>query len=517
MRITIKDCLSLPAFENAEVLAGKEKLEETIKKISVLEATLPEDLDTYDQAEDQMFVTGFFGNRQNVDVQCEISKKLAICGAVVLVLYKVGEVMKEVDDRLIETCKAVGLTLIVLDGKKKTSLSEIIEEVSQTLFFGTTDKFNNGLITNTVLHLLNFDKYVDFPGAIKAAALNNDFQMVILSNDFNPVLTVETRHKATIKTAVRIAKEKSVEKRSSVYTRIDVEGVVTYWGPIEIADNQYYMFIVDNKDSFSIDDVIKLVDIISVAMRMWKYTPENDKKAELVQALRRGNLRKAYSLKEDIDIDESNILSVFLASGFEDMGNQAIVDKYCSEHGLVALQIREGDETFGVILGDCMVSTCAKLFDEVKATRKTKLYHVTGIAGVEGACDAFKLINETWGVAQNVFPFKRAFSKYDLSLINNCNNIQVRGGFTKRSYMKLLEVFDEERSTKGKQLLETLETFALDAGMSGTKTAEIMNVHTNTVQYRLKRISEILGVEITANRIIPGLTIALALKRLERI
>ena len=38
---------------------------------------------------------------------------------------------------------------------------------------------------------------------------------------------------------------------------------------------------------------------------------------------------------------------------------------------------------------------------------------------------------------------------------------------------------------------------------------------TNTVQYRLKKINEILGAEITGNRVIPGLTIALALQRLE--
>ena len=37
------------------------------------------------------------------------------------------------------------------------------------------------------------------------------------------------------------------------------------------------------------------------------------------------------------------------------------------------------------------------------------------------------------------------------------------------------------------------------------------------VQYRLKKINEMLGVEITGNRVIPGLTMALALKRLERV
>jgi DNA-binding PucR family transcriptional regulator len=51
--------------------------------------------------------------------------------------------------------------------------------------------------------------------------------------------------------------------------------------------------------------------------------------------------------------------------------------------------------------------------------------------------------------------------------------------------------------------------------MNSGRTAEFLEIHNNTVQYRLKKANEILGAEMTANRVIPGLTLALALKRLE--
>ena len=44
-----------------------------------------------------------------------------------------------------------------------------------------------------------------------------------------------------------------------------------------------------------------------------------------------------------------------------------------------------------------------------------------------------------------------------------------------------------------------------------------MGIFTYNVQFRLKMSNELLGVEITGNRVIPGLTMALALKRLERV
>ena len=119
---------------------------------------------------------------------------------------------------------------------------------------------------------------------------------------------------------------------------------------------------------------------------------------------------------------------------------------------------------------------------------------------------------------ESVFPYKRVFTKYELALVSNCINLQVQGGYLKKNYMDLLEPFNREMGeNKARQLLETLETFVLDAGMNSSKTSEFMGIHTNTVQYRLKRINEVLGAEITGNRIIPGLTMALALKRLERV
>ena len=81
--------------------------------------------------------------------------------------------------------------------------------------------------------------------------------------------------------------------------------------------------------------------------------------------------------------------------------------------------------------------------------------------------------------------------------------------------MALLDPFRKEGDNKSRQLLETLETFVLDAGMNSGKTSEFMSIHTNTVQYRLKKINEILGAEITGNPVIPGLTISLALRRME--
>ena len=69
------------------------------------------------------------------------------------------------------------------------------------------NNFKNSLINNTIFHLLNFEKHSSFQQALHEAAVNNDFQVVLLSEEFNPVFTVETRHQATINEVIRRGRE----------------------------------------------------------------------------------------------------------------------------------------------------------------------------------------------------------------------------------------------------------------------------------------------------------------------
>lgn len=518
MKVTVKDCLELNAFKGAKVAAGASQLDRNVKAVSVLEAVDPKEISTYTD-KGEMLLTGFFAVRDDIARQCEIIKQVAADGHAAMVVFYVGNVVRSLDKKVILTAEETKLPLIVMPQNGGVHYSQVITQIMEKVLY--SDNFSNRLISNTIFHLLNFEKHGSFQSAVREAAINNDFQLILLSEDFNPILSVETRHKTTIAEAIRMGKERQVEKQSEVYTLIDVNGVLTYWGPVTINNDKYFMFIVDNEDSYSAGEITKLAEIIELAMGMWKYTPERDARAEFIKALMRGNKSLAYTLKDEAGIDGEDIVSVFFAKGI----NRGILTEFEKQEGLHIMKISESDETYGMILIDRDdpeveidgKGSCVKLFNKLKEDKTVRIFHVTGLDGIEGAGDAYRLIGESWSFVQNVFPYKRVFTKYELTLVSNCINIQLQGGYVKKNYMELLEPFKDTGESKGKQLLETLETFVLDAGMNSGKTAEFMGIHTNTVQYRLKRINDVLGVEITGNRVIPGLTIALALKRLERV
>ncbi|MCR5482612.1 MAG: PucR family transcriptional regulator [Clostridia bacterium] len=523
MKVSVKDCLQLDIFNAAKVIAGQRNLENRVKGVTVLEPTESKDIEMYIAQDGELVLAGFFGIRDNLQAQLEALSVLAAKGCSALVLFYTGFVSGEVHKELTEEAEKLGLPLIVMPDNKTISYSAVIKSVMEKVLYG--DNFSNRLISNTIYHLLNFEKYSSFQAAIREAAINNDFQLILLSEDFNPILSIETRHKATIAEAIRLGKERDVEK-SAVYTMIDVNGVLTYWGPVMINGEKHFMFIVDNEDSYSAGEITKLAEIIELAMGMWKYTPERDAKAEFIKALKRGNKSLAYTLKEEANIDSDRIISVFYARGIETGDGTKAVAFFEKEEGITVMKITESEETYGIILANGKATstgepadkaTCISLFNKLKEEKTVRIFHVTGVDGIEGAGDAYRLIGETWSFVQSVFPYKRVFTKYELALVSNCINIQLQGGYVKRNYLDLLDAFNDMGENKGKQLLETLETFVLDAGMNSAKTSEFMGIHTNTVQYRLKKINEVLGAEITGNRVIPGLTISLALKRLERV
>lgn len=525
MKITVNDCLSLEAFTPSILAAGKRNIGNRVRSVSVMDATTVETALKNNGVREQIVLTSFYGMTGKEKMQCEVVKGLAKEGVSALVIFHVEKGLTSTDSEVIETAEQVGLPLIVIPKNNKAEYSNAIEQIMDKLLYG--DNFKNSLINNTIYHLLNFEKHKTFQGALREAAVSNDFQVVLLSKDFNPILTIETRQKTTIADAIRMGKERNVEK-AGIYTFIDVNGVLTYWGPITINKEKYFLFIVDNEDNYSAGEITKLAEIIELAMGMWKYTPERDVRAELIKALIRGNKSLAYSLKDEMGIKTDNILSVFYAKGIENNQGNAVISEFEKRENIEVLRITEGEETYGMILksgektGDeemSQKSSCLQLFDKLKEGSKTvRIFHATGVDGIEGAGDAFRLISETWTFVESVFPYKRVFTKYELALVSNCINLQVQGGYLKKNYMDLLEPFWKEMGeNKAKQLLETLETFVLDAGMNSGKTSEFMGIHTNTVQYRLKRINEVLGAEITGNRVIPGLTMALALKRLDRV
>lgn len=519
MKVTVKDCLELAVLKKALVIAGNQGLENRVSAISFLEPGGFRNSQTMHK-KNELILTASFLERYNEDDQLQVIRSMSERGEAALVLLFPDPAKEKWPQSVISLANELRFPIVTIPEKTDTTYADIIDAVMEKVLYG--DNFANRLISNTIFHLLNFEKHSNFQSAAREAAINNNFQMVILSEDFNPIFSVETRHRTTIAEAIRAGIERDVDK-SAVYTRIDINGALTYWGPVTINGDKHYMFIVDNEDSYSPGEITKLAEILEIAMGMWKYSPVKDAKAEFIKALRRGNKSLAFCLREEAMGESDEILSVFCISGIERDDCLKKITAFEKRTGYEVLKIHEGDEIYGMILRESnekseeTSESCTELYQQLQINASAIIFHVTGVDGIEGSSDAYQLINEAWPFIQYIFPHQNIFTKYELALASNCINISIRSDSVKKNYMDLIAPFKAAREGKGKQLLETLEIFVLDAGLNTSKTAKMMNIHTNTVQYRLKRIREILQADMMGTSIIPGLTVALAVERIEKI
>ncbi|MBQ3965091.1 MAG: helix-turn-helix domain-containing protein, partial [Firmicutes bacterium] len=106
--------------------------------------------------------------------------------------------------------------------------------------------------------------------------------------------------------------------------------------------------------------------------------------------------------------------------------------------------------------------------------------------------------------------------RYELALARSAAVIQEQDPVQRQEYSAWFDPFKDLTPAKRRQFLETLEVFVLDAGRSTQRTAELLGVHTNTVQYRLHRVEEKMGINLLQGPGAPGLVLALALRRLRK-
>lgn len=522
MRITVDDCLNLDVFSEGKVVSCKRKRDRRVKTLSVFDENNIEVGISRNGVKEQMVLTHFWNFKDDIQAQCSVIIGLGKKNISALVILLCDNGVKAVDSKVIKCAEENGVLIIAMPDSGEITYSKITEQVMDKILYG--NNYTDNMLNNTIYHLLNFEKHSNFQSALMEAAIHNDYQVVLMTSEFNPILSVETRHKETVDYAISLAKRNDIKNKAQ-FTLIKVHDVITYWGTVVIGGIDHILMIVDNEDNYSAKEIKKVAEIIELAMGMWKYTPERDSRSEFIKSAVRGDLSFCYTMIDDAEMKNKNYISVFYARGVDETKTYEILDDFKNDKGLGMLLLPEGNELYGMIYTDdddeniiSLKNATTKLYEQMKNGRKDiRILHNTGIETLDAVIDGFKLINETWNYVEKVFPYKRVFTKYDMSMVYNCINISMQETHLKKLYINLLEPFEREISlNKGRLLLETLETFVLDAGMNSVKTSEFMNVHNNTVQYRLKRINEILGAELTGNRIIPGLTMALALRRLEK-
>ena len=179
MKITINDCLKLDAFRGSRILSCKDECSRRVRSVSVLDEY---DLDMgveRNGLKDQMVITHFWSSRDNIAAQKKAVSDLGKKGISALVIYLNDRGVKAVDPEVIVAAEEARLPLITIADNGSITYSMLIEQVLDKILYG--ENYTDNILNNTIYHLLNFEKHSNFPAALREAALNNNYQVVLMT------------------------------------------------------------------------------------------------------------------------------------------------------------------------------------------------------------------------------------------------------------------------------------------------------------------------------------------------
>ena len=268
----------------------------------------------------------------------------------------------------------------------------------------------------------------------------------------------------------------------------------------------------------------QISDVIRLYLKMSAGEPsEPIGMAQLIRAIIGDEPVKMRKLAGNLGIDSGKIRNMIifreahigLPSG--DMMFREIRDllsKYCHDY---VVDIYSGDIV--VFLDDGLSSqwlpALRMLRDKMAEKGMTPVcVYARNLADTSEVREAYLNVSAHLEDARNLYRNSSIISYNEILYVAECKEIISRGEDAIKKELEPLKHLNLGDNEPEQDLTETLSSFYFDSGMSVTETAANLYIHVNTVKYRLRQISEVIGCRVTEMPEMLGLYRALAIKRL---
>lgn len=521
MSVTIKDCLQLPSLSLGSVIAGEKGLDSIVNTVSVVEFDTPGD--SY-SISNELLLSALYSIKDDVDAQCRALEEYKKCGEVGLVLFYADRILERIDDKLIETANRLNFPIIVLPGADMgLRYSDVISEVMEAVFMDK--KTRNFFVDNTMERLSQLSpskRTINSPLSLasdyaKASFFLCDADDNLIGYSYWPKTNAVNFPEVLAQFSDnRTGKYRTAEKKGHLY--------------------RYYRHLFTNKDGAQLSllavsknnrltTVImeQVVEIIQLFAAIWNYNLNLTAKESLIPALIEGDLELAEHICQDHLID----LSAYDAFTILNLKKETI-EKTEKDSFIRRLReiFNEGDkgaiiDTFAnyVIFLFSYSRYLAKdhiLMEEITAeiNRFDLVQNYALFSNIDVATQVRQFYisyTEQIDAAKKIYPYKVFFNNSEIDFAGKCSALITSLDGGREKYLRMLSPIIEDAE---QDLLLTLTTYFLDADAEVKRTAELLYVHRNTVQYRLARIKNLVNMDFGKFPMSFDIYIAVALQRM---
>ncbi len=536
MSITVEEALKLPAMKHAKVLGGRDGLRHIIHGATVFEymgsPELQNEFFTINEKHlsGHMVLASFANMQTDIDLQVSFIRRMAASGESCLVLFYVGIILDHVDERLIKVANDLSFPLVMMgENKIYIRYSDLITEV-ENLVLSDRMNYDESLVTEIIgrISSLPSDKQtVDSVLSMLRDRLK--VSIVLTDSGLNGLGTAawptENSSIADLLTEENVSHH---AKRRKVFSPIP--GSYIWYVPIhDRGVDPMRLFFIESGSVLTNMMVDMAREAVQLAVELWSNKHSAVLTSELVKAILNDEPIRMRRLSEVLNIDIRNIhCSWFIrctdgnSTFSKDMVDavRKVMDSLDSDIILEPYRTPLGNSDdlimfFKNPLDARLLDSCGQEIIESLHRLGCEHVYLTMLDYKFTTADvrtAFSIWNANEATARIVFPTLEVFHESEIELVRQCNEIIKLGEASIASATGCLDALEDRHGSK--EFLRTLEVYFLDSDMNMQKASEILNVHKNTIKYRINMVCDALGHSVNNPVTTSRLTIALAIRRL---
>ena len=508
MSVTVNDLMRVPSLRQAKVLAGHRGLGKIVSSISVLESTDPDVLvaDRFPKGEffgSEIVITGFLNIVNDIELQCENIRQLSAGGEVGLILYYVGVFMPEVDHRLIELADELDFVLICMPtGDPTLRYSEVINDVMGCIFRDQEKK--DSIVLDILEQISALPKHRQSVDTAMRILSDRIAASVILCDSAFHILNLAAwpRSQKTIIEDGILNCSVFPESRQSCPCTFQA-GHNLQRLTIRTDSGQKYELLILRADTALKDNLLdEIEEATCICINIWGKKHDDVAVHELVRAILKDEPMKMHRLAEIFRVDIDSLHEMWILDNGRDTTNDdlkaqmpALRDCFARYTGSFIMDFYGGRLIVFMSPPRSQQET-EQLEQEIltltdRCDPNITLARCNQLQTTADVRKAYLCYKEMLSQVRKIYPNRKNFSYGQLEFAQSCHRTILDGEAGLNRCLLPLRPLKEE--TEDMDLVQTLATYLLDGDSSVTKTAQLLYLHKNTVKYRIKRISDILG------------------------
>lgn len=508
MSVTVEDLLGLPSLRRAKVLGGHRGLSKIVSSISVLESTDPGVLvdEVFPQGEffgSEIVITGFLNSVDNVPLQLANIRRLAEGGEVGLIVFYVGVYLPRIDQRLIDLANELDFVLISMpEGEATLRYGEVINDVMDCIYRDREQ--NSSIVLDILARVSALPKHLQTVNtALKMLSDRISASVLLCDSAFNILNLVAWPRGYDADIICGIKAMRSYPENGSSDACMFVPDSRVYRLSLG-TDSGQHMELLLIKAGLPLDAATlgQVLDATRVCINIWGRKHGDIAIHELVRAILQDEPMKMRRLAEIFHVDVAAIHEMWIVqSGAEDAKAKlndalpALRECFAGFTGSLIMDVYGGRLLIFMrtpISQQEAERLSASVIDTVTPQlNDSTLCRCSGLQSTADVRAAYLSCKESLADAMDIYPRRRMFTIGDLCFAKDCRTL-IQG-----SEAALGDCLDPlspvQKDNEELDLAETLAVFLLDADSSVTMTSELLYLHKNTVKYRIRRISNLLG------------------------